>query len=110
MSNSELKTQGCILTFLSVGQKAYDSRVSGREEFQPIVSTMVGATGSDIMLLDLAKEVLEAAGRPTAVQTGRFMFGVGQGGVQDASSCPVKQAEMSPEQKLLGLSPEKPQL
>jgi hypothetical protein len=31
-------------------------------------------TGSDLLLIDLAHECLERAGRPTSVYTGRFMF------------------------------------
>lgn len=65
------------------------------------------------MLLDLAKEVLEAAGRPTEVQTGRFMFEVGQTDVQPAdaaSFCPAEQPRASAGQKVLGPSPKQPHL
>lgn len=59
---------------VSVGQKSYNSVVSGRTEYQAIVSTLVGAKGSDLMLANLAEETLTKAGWPTTVQTGRFTF------------------------------------
>lgn len=59
---------------VSLGQKSYNSTVNNRTEYQPIVSTLVGAKGSDLMLANLAEDALKKAGWPTTVQTGRFTF------------------------------------
>jgi hypothetical protein len=48
--------------------------VSGNDEYLPIVAGLVGAKGSDLMLANLAKAVLEANSWPTEVKTGRHMF------------------------------------
>jgi hypothetical protein len=72
----------------------YHSRISDRLEHRPIVSTLVGAkgefldfsrnlmfsnthSGSDIMLISLAKAAFEAESWPTAIATGRYMFPLG---------------------------------
>ncbi|KAK4204937.1 amidase signature domain protein [Triangularia verruculosa] len=60
-----------------IGQKPYDSRISGKKEYLPIVSSLMGAKGSDVLLLNLAEAVLKRAGWPTKVKTGREMFAVG---------------------------------
>jgi hypothetical protein len=74
-----------------VGQMPYHSKVSGILEHRPIAGTLVGAkgmlikpflsslilkmdTGSDLMLTNLAQEAFEAAGWPTKIMTGRYMF------------------------------------
>lgn len=44
----------------------------------PIVSSFVGAKRSDVMLINMAKAVLESAGWPTEVQIGRETFEVGK--------------------------------
>ncbi|KAJ0123645.1 amidase [Diaporthe amygdali] len=59
---------------IPVGQIPFKSRISDRTEYLPIVASMAGAPGSDIMLIDLAKSVLKGAQKPAEVQTGRFMF------------------------------------
>ena len=68
----------CIANGGAVGQKRYSSRVSGRDEYLPIVSSLVGAKGSDLMLINLAKAALEAASWPTEVKTDRYMFELGE--------------------------------
>ncbi|KAF2818873.1 amidase signature enzyme [Ophiobolus disseminans] len=57
-----------------IGQKPYDSRITGVKEYLPIVSSLMGAKGSDALLINLAEAVLEKAGWPTTVKTGREMF------------------------------------
>ncbi|PVH71861.1 putative amidase [Cadophora sp. DSE1049] len=64
---------------LPIGQFPYESRVSGRVEYLPAVGTLVGAKGSDLMLVNLAKAALEDAKWPTEVLTGRFTFKPGEG-------------------------------
>lgn len=60
-----------------VGQKPYDSRISGLQEYMPIVGSFMGAKGSDVMLINLAEAALKRANWPTAVKTGREAFGIG---------------------------------
>jgi hypothetical protein len=43
----------------------------------PIVSSLMGARGSDLMLINLAEAVLNNAKWPTEVMTGREAFKVG---------------------------------
>ncbi|KAK0727826.1 hypothetical protein B0T26DRAFT_748124 [Lasiosphaeria miniovina] len=44
-----------------IGQKSYDSRISGLKEYLPIVSSFMGAKGSDVLLLNLAEGALKDA-------------------------------------------------
>lgn len=60
-----------------VGQNPYQSRVSGREEFAPIFTTIVGGPHTDLTLLAVAQGTLDSAGWPSTVLTGRYMFQVG---------------------------------
>ncbi|CAD6441551.1 2b413a13-dc52-4ba4-a058-9d09563205e3 [Sclerotinia trifoliorum] len=62
---------------IPVGQKPYNSRISGLKEYMPIVSSFMGAKDSDVMLINLAEAVLKNAEWPTEVQTGREAFEVG---------------------------------
>jgi hypothetical protein len=55
----------------------YQSRISGRQEHRPIASTLVGAKGSDLMLIKLAQTAFDAAGWPTKIDTGRYMYPLG---------------------------------
>ncbi|KAJ4154988.1 hypothetical protein LMH87_000258 [Akanthomyces muscarius] len=59
---------------IPIGQLKFESRISKRSEYLPVVASMAGAPGCDKMLLSLARDVLDASNRPTAVQTGRFTF------------------------------------
>ncbi|KAG4288738.1 hypothetical protein FPRO06_03560 [Fusarium proliferatum] len=61
---------------LPFAQMPYLSKVSGRLEMRPIASTMIGAKGSDLMLIKLATEALKKSGWPTSIQTGRYMYPV----------------------------------
>ena len=59
-----------------VGQAPYYSQVSDRKEYRPIVATIIGAKGSDLMLLELARKALEKARWPASVKTGPLMFDI----------------------------------
>ncbi|KAL4936545.1 amidase signature domain-containing protein [Aspergillus oleicola] len=59
---------------LPFGQMPYQSRVSGRLEHRPIGSTILGAKGSDLMLIKLARAAFQKASWPTTIATGRYMF------------------------------------
>ncbi|KAG5755894.1 hypothetical protein H9Q70_001490 [Fusarium xylarioides] len=61
---------------LPFAQMPYLSKVSGRQEMRPIASTMIGAKGSDLMLIKLANEAFKNAGWPTSIDTGRYMYPV----------------------------------
>lgn len=63
---------------VTVGQNPYQSRVSTREEFAPIFTTIVGGPHTDLRLLAVAQRVLGRAGWPRTVLAGRFMFQVGR--------------------------------
>ncbi|GAB1319268.1 hypothetical protein MFIFM68171_09478 [Madurella fahalii] len=57
-----------------IGQEEYNSRVSGRKESFPVASSIAGAHGSDLMLIELARQALENTRFPTEVATGRYAF------------------------------------
>ncbi|KAF5561880.1 amidase signature domain-containing protein [Fusarium napiforme] len=59
---------------LPFAQMPYLSKISGRPEMRPIASTMIGAKGSDLMLIKFATEAFKKAGWPTSIQTGRYMY------------------------------------
>ncbi|KLP10940.1 D-mandelate dehydrogenase [Fusarium fujikuroi] len=61
---------------LPFAQMPYLSKVSGRLEMRPIVSTMIGAKGSDLMLIKIDTEAFKKAGWPRSIQTGRYMYPV----------------------------------
>ncbi|KAF5611513.1 amidase [Fusarium subglutinans] len=72
---------------LPFAQMSYLSKVSGRPEMRPIASTMIGAKGSDLMLIKLATEAFKKAGWPTSIQTGRYMYPVADN-ARNAGSVP----------------------
>ncbi|KAM5344734.1 hypothetical protein ACJ41O_010596 [Fusarium nematophilum] len=55
-------------------QVPYHSRISGRTEYQPVCVSLMGAYGSDISIIELARQALEKARVRTRVDTGRFAF------------------------------------
>ncbi|KAI0105672.1 amidase signature domain-containing protein [Nemania sp. FL0031] len=57
-----------------IGELKYHSRISGRDEFLPVVVSILGKPGYDLGLIRLMKDVLQRSGRPTQVNTGRRMF------------------------------------
>ncbi|KAI0469333.1 amidase signature domain-containing protein [Xylaria cf. heliscus] len=59
---------------IPIGQNAYQSRVSGREEMAPQFTTLIGAFNTDLDLLRLAERTLSSSGKPTELLTGRYAF------------------------------------
>lgn len=57
-----------------VGDVPYDSGVTGRVEYLPVVVDVVAAPGRDFELLDAVDEIMAQSGRPTVVATGSRMF------------------------------------
>ncbi|KPM40801.1 hypothetical protein AK830_g5768 [Neonectria ditissima] len=55
-------------------QQAYQSRISGRTEYQPICVSLMGARGSESGMIQLVKQAFEKAQWRTQVKTGRSMF------------------------------------
>ncbi|KAI1423369.1 hypothetical protein F5Y12DRAFT_758083 [Xylaria sp. FL1777] len=65
---------GLPQVIIPIGQHPYNSRVSGLEEQAPMFTTLIGPAGADAGLLQLAVNCLKAAGNPTEVLPGRYMF------------------------------------
>ncbi|CAG8981416.1 hypothetical protein HYALB_00013919 [Hymenoscyphus albidus] len=66
------------LLIILIGQKPYNSRISGSKEYMPIVGSFMGAKGSDVMLINLADSALRSANWPTQVKKGRQAFAVSE--------------------------------
>ncbi|KAI6086535.1 putative amidase [Hypoxylon rubiginosum] len=66
--------QGLPQIVVPVGQIPFESRISKRTEYLPITASMATASGSDLLLISLAKAALESAQKPSQVLTGRFAF------------------------------------
>lgn len=60
-----------------IGQSPYESRVTGCTEHLPIACSIAGASGSDLMLINLIYDALTTQGWPTEVKTGRYAFRLG---------------------------------
>lgn len=56
----------------------YKSKISDRLEYRPIASTILGAKGSDLMLIKLAKAAFQAASWHTRLDVGRYMLPLGE--------------------------------
>ncbi|KAJ4135095.1 hypothetical protein NW768_004710 [Fusarium equiseti] len=56
------------------GQITYESIVTKREEPYPIGVSVIGAPGTDLVLADLVRKGMEAAGIPTQVKTGASVY------------------------------------
>ncbi|XDG10234.1 hypothetical protein ABKA04_009849 [Annulohypoxylon sp. FPYF3050] len=61
---------------LPVGEYKYASRITGSTESLPMAMSIIGPRGSDAMLIELAKRLLEHTGRPTSLTTGARAFPV----------------------------------
>ncbi|KAF3066593.1 Amidase 1 [Daldinia childiae] len=66
--------QGLPQLVAPIGNIHYESRISKRTEELPVVGTIIGAAGSDLLLVDVVKNALGRAGRPIKVSTGRVIF------------------------------------
>ena len=58
-----------------LGESAYLSRITDREEWLPVAVDIVGAPDSDLALLETVQACLVASGRPLKVATGARLFG-----------------------------------
>ncbi|TGO30774.1 hypothetical protein BPAE_0003g00580 [Botrytis paeoniae] len=58
-----------------IGETTYFSQVTQREEPLPISVSVMSCPGTDIYLIDLVHEALEAGGKPVNVAVGRSIFG-----------------------------------
>ena len=58
-----------------LGESAYLSRVTGREEWLPVAVDIVGLPGSDLVLLETVRACLAASNRSLKVATGARLFG-----------------------------------
>ncbi|APA11663.1 hypothetical protein SS1G_05122 [Sclerotinia sclerotiorum 1980 UF-70] len=59
---------------IPVGQRPYDSKVTGVKEYQPVGLMLLGAPGTDEYLIELVKHMLVTSGRPLSVKTGKVTF------------------------------------
>ncbi|KAI0517462.1 putative amidase [Xylaria bambusicola] len=66
--------QGLPQLVAPIGSIPYESRVTKATEQLPVVGTIIGAAGSDAMLVDIVQKAFEKNNRPRSVLTGRFMF------------------------------------
>ncbi|UPK93500.1 hypothetical protein LCI18_004435 [Fusarium solani-melongenae] len=55
-------------------QVPYESRISGRTEYQTVCVSVIGPQGSDTDIIQVIKQALEKAHVRTRVETGRFAF------------------------------------
>jgi Asp-tRNA(Asn)/Glu-tRNA(Gln) amidotransferase A subunit family amidase len=65
---------GCPDLVIPIAQMDYESKVSGRTERLPICVNVLGIPGGDPDLINVARNALQASGRPCAVRTGSEMF------------------------------------
>ena len=65
---------GCPDLVIPIAQIAYKSRISGQEEQLPVCVNLLGMPGRDADLIEVARSVLHASGRPGAVRVGSKMF------------------------------------
>ncbi|KAI1760074.1 amidase [Hypoxylon sp. FL1150] len=59
---------------IPIGQNAYQSRPSGREETAPQFTSLISVFNTDLDLLRVAAGTLRASGRPTELLTGRYAY------------------------------------
>ncbi|KAJ5471030.1 amidase [Penicillium desertorum] len=57
-----------------VGHIPFNSIVTEREEPLPIAASVLGPPGSDLILADIVERGMKAAGLPTKLKTGRFIY------------------------------------
>ncbi|KAJ5709686.1 hypothetical protein N7493_009977 [Penicillium malachiteum] len=62
---------------ISIGQNKYNSAISHRAEYAPIMTSLVGPKDSNLTLLDIAEGTLKSAGWQSNILTGRYMLHVG---------------------------------
>ncbi|CAG8957725.1 hypothetical protein HYFRA_00000061 [Hymenoscyphus fraxineus] len=57
-----------------IGQVPFKSKVTGNTEHLPVAISLLGSPGSDLELMDIARNCLKKAGRPTRVLPGAKLF------------------------------------
>ncbi|KAM7189319.1 amidase signature domain protein [Rhypophila sp. PSN 637] len=57
-----------------LGDVPYESKITGRTEYLPVLVNLVGAPGSDIGLLDVVENVMRDSKRDMVISTGSRMF------------------------------------
>ncbi|KAH6679166.1 amidase signature domain-containing protein [Halenospora varia] len=58
-----------------IGQRLYKSKISGRDEYQPVSMWALGAIGTDLSLMKFVKHVLQARGPEyLKVKTGKALY------------------------------------
>ncbi|KAI0388524.1 hypothetical protein F5Y17DRAFT_452461 [Xylariaceae sp. FL0594] len=74
---------------IPVGQNSFESKVTKRVEYVPIVASLAGPRGSDEALLRFAEEAMNEAGWETNVLCGITAFEVGSNerNMKDAEQC-----------------------
>ncbi|KAF2124976.1 amidase signature enzyme [Dothidotthia symphoricarpi CBS 119687] len=55
---------------IPIGHINYESRISGNIEYLPVAISLMGPPGSDLALIELTMNVLQASNRPTSVRPG----------------------------------------
>jgi len=73
---------------IPIGELEFHSRISGLDEYLPVVVSLLGPPGSDMALIHTARRVLENSGRPTSVKTGSRMFTTREGTSKDLVTAP----------------------
>ncbi|KAJ5534083.1 hypothetical protein N7527_000337 [Penicillium freii] len=63
-----------LLNSIIVGDIAYDSIVTEREERLPVAVSVIGPPGADLILVDLVEKGMKGAGLATEVKTGSSMY------------------------------------
>ncbi|KAM7196770.1 amidase signature domain containing protein [Naviculisporaceae sp. PSN 640] len=57
-----------------LGDVPYESRITGRTEFLPVVVDLMGKPGQDMQLLEVVEKVMKGCDREMVVKTGARMF------------------------------------
>jgi len=78
---------------IPIGQIPYDSRITGNVAYLPVAASIAGASGSDLMIMNLAEAALNCSGWPTEVETGNLTFKLGD---NDRNVASVRTPEFLP--------------
>lgn len=62
---------------VQVAQLPYESKISGRTEYQPVTGSVLGHTGTDFALIELMQRAFRSAQWRAQVDTGRLTFPLG---------------------------------
>lgn len=59
---------------IPIGEVPYESKITKRTEYLPVVIDVMGAANKDLELLQAIEKVMDVSGRPTTVTTGTRIF------------------------------------